>query len=370
MSWPVPLEVALMGLACRPLASLNLIQLLDWFEEDEKVILVLELPSPCMDVCDFFAHQGGRMGEDFAKTENLGVKLIDFSCWDLLTKEPYTSFAGMKWCAPPEWFVDGEYCGRPAMVWSLGVLLFTLVCGSLPFRGQQDIWGKFQFKEGLSDGDRGKISFERKRSERGLERPGPRDSELKVHSLTCELVDQDPRPRLFNIAVRLGISAGTRKTQFHLCWNPTNRWAAGGHQVFDRHVFEDTCLHRLTKKHEPKLLKLMDQQNTLLREVQGSPYRPRNTNAMTKNRKLDKSSSENKSPQNKQNKRIWKGKNLKSPVRMQAHSDSSLGNARSQNPAPKNDMSATDTEKTTTTSVQPHQAAKEVGRCMERRGRP
>jgi MAP/microtubule affinity-regulating kinase len=38
----------------------------------------------------------------------------------------------------PEIVSRKEYCGPPADVWALGVLLFAILCGSFPFRGSND----------------------------------------------------------------------------------------------------------------------------------------------------------------------------------------------------------------------------------------
>ncbi len=38
----------------------------------------------------------------------------------------------------PEIVNKTEYCGPPADIWALGVLLFTMLCGSFPYRGSTD----------------------------------------------------------------------------------------------------------------------------------------------------------------------------------------------------------------------------------------
>ncbi|XP_041945328.1 serine/threonine-protein kinase pim-3-like [Alosa sapidissima] len=179
----LPLEVALMHLVSQPPSSPYVLQLLDWFEEPENFILVLERPYPCMDLFDFIDELGGRLDECLARvvmlqvahavlhccergvlhrdiklenllvqTDSLRVKLIVFGCGDLLRDTMYRDFAGTDEYCPPEWLLDGRYSGRPATIWSLGILLFSMVCGDLPFNKRSEIIaGQLKFKKGLSE---------------------------------------------------------------------------------------------------------------------------------------------------------------------------------------------------------------------------
>ncbi|XP_051558222.1 serine/threonine-protein kinase pim-2-like [Myxocyprinus asiaticus] len=160
---PLPTEVALTILANRGPRCTNIIQLLDWEEQAGFYIMVLERPSPCEDLFDYVQRHSGRLHEGLArsvmrqavlaadiccrrgvlhrdiKLENLivnsntlEVKLIDFGCGDLLRKSAYMTFIGTQRYCPPEYSAKGKYNGKPATVWSLGMLLFQMVCGHYP----------------------------------------------------------------------------------------------------------------------------------------------------------------------------------------------------------------------------------------------
>ncbi|XP_033369132.1 serine/threonine-protein kinase pim-2-like [Parus major] len=55
--------------------------------------------------------------------------------------------------SPPEWILFGCYRGQPATIWSLGILLYKLVCGHLPFHTNEDIIrGQLFFPPRVSQG--------------------------------------------------------------------------------------------------------------------------------------------------------------------------------------------------------------------------
>lgn len=164
----VPVEVVML----RQVSDVpGVVKLLDYFETPSSYLIVMEMFISC-DLFDLISGCG-HLTEDVAqeifaqiveslidcksrqvlhgdiKDENVLIdlqsgqaKLIDFgsSSW-CPPQHPlvYSQFQGTRVYAPPEWTVLKQYTGDGLTVWSLGVLLYDMLYGDIPFETDQQI---------------------------------------------------------------------------------------------------------------------------------------------------------------------------------------------------------------------------------------
>lgn len=147
----------------------SIISMLDWYERRTSYVLIMERPPNSIDLFEYI-NKKGILAEDQArhmiiqivevmitclkenvfhrdiKDENImvcgnnyQVKLIDFGCGTNVRKNDYTEFAGTPEFYPPEWFHERRYCAEPQTAWSVGVLLWAMLQGEVPFASEADV---------------------------------------------------------------------------------------------------------------------------------------------------------------------------------------------------------------------------------------
>ncbi|XP_057898251.1 serine/threonine-protein kinase pim-1-like, partial [Melospiza georgiana] len=162
-----PLEIVLLAKVSTGFPGV--VQLLEWLELPKDILMVLERPKRCQDLHRFIRarrflpeeearelfhqvleavrhctscgvlHRDIKPGNILVDLDTGQAKLIDFGCGTYLQDTAYTHFAGTRSYSPPEWTHFGQYYGKPATIWSLGILLHQMVCGEHPFRRGQNI---------------------------------------------------------------------------------------------------------------------------------------------------------------------------------------------------------------------------------------
>uniref|UniRef100_A0A8C6T9H6 non-specific serine/threonine protein kinase n=1 Tax=Neogobius melanostomus TaxID=47308 RepID=A0A8C6T9H6_9GOBI len=153
-------EIEIMSSLCHP----HIITIYEVFENKDKIVIVMEYASQgdLYDyICDkrnlteqearhffrqivsavHYCHQNGIVHRDL-KLENIlldksgNVKIADFGLSNLFHGDEFLqTFCGSPLYASPEIVNGRPYRGPEVDTWSLGVLLYTLVHGSMPFDG-------------------------------------------------------------------------------------------------------------------------------------------------------------------------------------------------------------------------------------------
>ena len=162
----VPLELALLN---NVQSVEGVVKLLDYFVKSNSFIIVMERPDNCKDMFDYITEKGtveesvargffkqivetvlachskGVIHRDI-KDENIlvnvktrKVKLIDFGSGAFIKDSKNTEFEGTHTFSPPEWIRFSRYLVNQATVWSLGILLYDMVCGDIPFETDDEI---------------------------------------------------------------------------------------------------------------------------------------------------------------------------------------------------------------------------------------
>merc|ERR1712045_918412 len=178
----IPTEVALM----QQVEDIEgVIKILDYIDDTECYYIIMEKINS-KDLFDFITDQG-PLPENFArgmfsdvvetviqcrdsgvlhrdiKDENIlvdlksfNIKLIDFGsgCEHNYHEEPdkvFKEFRGTRVYSPPEWILAGEYQADKLTVWSLGILLYDMLCGDIPFTTDHEIcWSGLVWPSHLS----------------------------------------------------------------------------------------------------------------------------------------------------------------------------------------------------------------------------
>jgi serine/threonine protein kinase len=161
----VPAEITLMRDVDHP----NIIRLLDYYTTARHILLILEFLPDCMDLFDYidlktllpeknmkfilvqltsalsYLHEEKQIAHLDVKPENIliqpttgDVRLIDFGAAQRIRPELHTTFQGTRQYASPEILFNERFDPVAADVWALGVTLYKMVTGRLPFKRSRD----------------------------------------------------------------------------------------------------------------------------------------------------------------------------------------------------------------------------------------
>jgi len=94
------------------------------------------------------AHRDLKLENILLDENQTNLSIIDFGLCDYLSEEPFTVYCGSPCYAAPELIKRIPYKGEKSDIWSLGVLLYTFLCGTFPWYSEniQELFDKIRSK--------------------------------------------------------------------------------------------------------------------------------------------------------------------------------------------------------------------------------
>lgn len=145
-------------------------RVIEWYENPNDYIIIMEKMENAVDLFDFISERGDKISESESliifknifrivldideqnfvhrdlKPENilidkitLKTTLIDFDSCTAKQDAPFTKFNGTAMFYPPEWYINNMCSAEQMTVWSLGLILYNMITGDIPFSKPSDI---------------------------------------------------------------------------------------------------------------------------------------------------------------------------------------------------------------------------------------
>ena len=152
----------------------GIVQIIDYCDSPQDYLIVMDTMDNCMDLFSFLNNQDllyedtihyifkqtivavetclrkGIVHTDL-KTENIiintmthNIKLIDFGGSKTARYGHYKNFSGTIHYAPPEVLVQNIYTAQGIISWTMGTILYKMVCGDIPFSKPNEIFEKYE----------------------------------------------------------------------------------------------------------------------------------------------------------------------------------------------------------------------------------